>query len=258
MADLRGHTGTEASAMSGALWLTSAVAAARRGKRALAVERVRDRAAPLAQTTGETNIGRTAFGPTNVALHLVSIALENGRAGEALDLADRIDPTPLASRERRITYALDIARGYALRREPGAALLYLGQAESAGSEEIRYNPGAHDTLRRVYQCARPSMRSQEATAKQPVIAGVLDFDRALWGDPAADWTIRMAAAKDDERKAFWDAYGPRERSPAAAWRARIYEARHLGALRLERHRLGNAEAVRDSYTALAEVLAGLV
>ncbi|PZT74872.1 phosphotransferase family protein [Streptomyces sp. AC1-42W] len=94
-------------------------------------------------------------------------------------------------------------------------------------------------------------------APEPVITGVLDFDRAWFGDPAADWTIRMATAKQDERTAFWETYGAVDRSPAAVWRAGIYEARHLAAIRLERHRLGKADAVRESYDTLAGVLAAL-
>lgn len=97
----------------------------------------------------------------------------------------------------------------------------------------------------------------DPAAPEPLITGVLDFDRCLWGDAAADWTIRMATAKADERTAFWESYGMLDRSPAAAWRARVYEARHLGAIRLERHRLGKADAVRESYDTLAGVLAGL-
>lgn len=97
----------------------------------------------------------------------------------------------------------------------------------------------------------------DPAAPEPVITGVLDFDRTWFGDPAADWTIRMATAKDDERAAFWDSYGAPDRSPAAVWRARVYEARHLGAIRLERHRLAKVDAVRESYSAMAEVLAGL-
>ncbi|MFB8441228.1 phosphotransferase family protein [Streptomyces niveus] len=97
----------------------------------------------------------------------------------------------------------------------------------------------------------------DPTAPEPVITGVLDFDRCLFGDPAADWTIRMANAKDDERTAFWESYGEPDRSATALWRARVYEARHLGAIRLERHRLAKPDAVEESYGAMAEVLAGL-
>ncbi|MFF4755536.1 phosphotransferase family protein [Streptomyces sp. NPDC002514] len=97
----------------------------------------------------------------------------------------------------------------------------------------------------------------DPTAPEPVITGVLDFDRCLFGDPAADWTIRMAKAKTDERTAFWESYGTPDRSTAAVWRERIYEARHLGAIRLERHRLAKPDAVEESYGAMAEVLADL-
>ncbi|MBV9026633.1 MAG: aminoglycoside phosphotransferase family protein [Streptomycetaceae bacterium] len=93
-----------------------------------------------------------------------------------------------------------------------------------------------------------------ATAPEPVITGVMDFDRTLFGAPEADWTIRMALAKQDERTAFWESYGPLDRSPAAVWRSWIYEARHLGAIRLERHRLGNADGVKESYVSLGKVL----
>ncbi|MFE5084438.1 phosphotransferase family protein [Streptomyces mirabilis] len=97
----------------------------------------------------------------------------------------------------------------------------------------------------------------DSEAPTPVITGVLDLDRTLFGDPDADWTIRMACAKRDERTAFWDAYGPRDASRAVTWRSLVYEARHLGAIRLERHRLHNSDGVRDSYASMAAVLAQL-
>jgi aminoglycoside phosphotransferase (APT) family kinase protein len=95
----------------------------------------------------------------------------------------------------------------------------------------------------------------DADAPEPRISGVLDFDRTEFGDPAADWTIRMAQAKDDEREAFWESYGDLDRSPDATRRAAIYEARHLAAIRLERYRLGKHEAVKEGYDAMAKVLA---
>ncbi|MFF6980316.1 hypothetical protein ACFZAV_22020 [Streptomyces sp. NPDC008343] len=70
-------------------------------------------------------------------------------------------------------------------------------------------------------------------------------------------TIRMASAKADERRAFWDTYGPRDTDPASAWRTLIYEARHLGAIRLERHRLNNASGVRATYDSVSTVLTTL-
>ncbi|MFD7153070.1 phosphotransferase family protein [Kribbella sp. NPDC059898] len=97
----------------------------------------------------------------------------------------------------------------------------------------------------------------DPAAPEPRITGVLDFDRTEFGDPAADWTIRMAQAKPDERKAFWDTYGPLDPSPSATWRAAIYKARHLAAVRLERHRLNNPTAVHQSFDDLSKLLTDL-
>jgi aminoglycoside phosphotransferase (APT) family kinase protein len=96
----------------------------------------------------------------------------------------------------------------------------------------------------------------DGSAPEPMITGVLDMDRTIFGDGPADWTIRMAKAKADERESFWEGYGPLDRSDAAVWRSRIYEARHLGAIRLERHRLSKDD-VRESYSAMSAVLADL-
>ncbi|MFE9481276.1 hypothetical protein ACFYNM_22050 [Streptomyces spororaveus] len=57
--------------------------------------------------------------------------------------------------------------------------------------------------------------------------------------------------------AFFDAYPRPVETEAVAWRRHVYEVRHLGALRLERHRLGNEAGVRDSYPAVAEELSAL-
>lgn len=89
----------------------------------------------------------------------------------------------------------------------------------------------------------------------PTIAGICDHDRASWGDPAADWPIRMALRRPGtERDAFWTGYGARMDGPDARLRASIYEARHVAMARLERHRLARHDAVAASYRELATVL----
>ncbi|MFI5689676.1 hypothetical protein [Streptomyces sp. NPDC051636] len=56
---------------------------------------------------------------------------------------------------------------------------------------------------------------------------------------------------------FWEVYGRLDQSENALWRRQVYEARHLGAVRLERHRLGNYEGVRASYDSMADILAAV-
>jgi aminoglycoside phosphotransferase (APT) family kinase protein len=87
------------------------------------------------------------------------------------------------------------------------------------------------------------------------LTGVLDFDRASWGAPDADWTIYMAERRTSpERASFWETYGSLETDPVARL---IYRARHLGAIRLERHRIGRHDLLDETYTELAGILSGL-
>jgi aminoglycoside phosphotransferase (APT) family kinase protein len=92
---------------------------------------------------------------------------------------------------------------------------------------------------------------------EPTICGVLDYDRASWGDPAFDWAIFLAGMRPGtERDAFWETYGPRASTPAALRRDLYYQAIHIGAARVERHRLGR-QTVPATYNQLREVLDGL-
>lgn len=95
----------------------------------------------------------------------------------------------------------------------------------------------------------------EPGAAEPTISGVFDNDRTSWGDPESDWTIFMAAKKPGtERDAFWETHGPRPSTASAARRSLFYLAKHLGAIRLERHRLGNTDAVPETYEQVRDVL----
>jgi len=94
-------------------------------------------------------------------------------------------------------------------------------------------------------------------APEPRITGVVDSDRAWWGDPLADWTIYRAAQRQGgERQAFFDSYGQLPGGAHDRLRARFYLARHLVAIRLERFRLGDTE-LSATYDDVGEVLAEL-
>jgi aminoglycoside phosphotransferase (APT) family kinase protein len=93
-------------------------------------------------------------------------------------------------------------------------------------------------------------------APEPTITGVLDHDRASWGDPAADWTIFVAGQKSG-MEPFWETYGRPHDTPHARWRTLIYRAVHVGASRLERHRLGRHAKIPASYDDMREILGHL-
>lgn len=98
----------------------------------------------------------------------------------------------------------------------------------------------------------------DPTAPAPTITGVIDHDRASWGDPLADWTIFLATRRrNPQRDQFWDAYGPLADTPATTWRLLVYRATHLGAVRLERHRTGHHDTIPETYSDVSDVLDAL-
>jgi len=67
----------------------------------------------------------------------------------------------------------------------------------------------------------------------PTIVGILDADRAWWGDPMADWTMFVLAkgATPETRQfhaRFWQAYGQPEPTPETMFRNAVYEALNVG------------------------------
>jgi aminoglycoside phosphotransferase (APT) family kinase protein len=93
-------------------------------------------------------------------------------------------------------------------------------------------------------------------APDATITGVLDFDRASWGDPMADWTIhRVRQLPGTEADAFWDTYG----TPAtSAVREQFYRARNLVGVRLDIHRRGiDLDDVPPVHWDVSEVLSQL-
>lgn len=156
-ADLR------AKAMEGALQLVAVIAASRRRQWWAARDRLHDLAAPVARITGEGNVMWTAFGPTNVELHDVSVSMEAGDAAEGLHRADEIDTRPLLSREREFTFTLEVARCYDLRREDAAVLLYLLDLEQMAPEDLARAPLARDMVLGLMRRAR-AMQARQAEA----------------------------------------------------------------------------------------------
>jgi transcriptional regulator with XRE-family HTH domain len=142
--------------VAGALWLIAAVAAARRTDAGAAGERL-DRAQRLADLLDtDSNHRWTAFGPTNVAIHRVSVAVELGDAPGALAAAAAVDldRLPDGLRSRRVQVQLDIAWAHAQRRRDAEALVALLEVERAAPQVTQRNAVARDTIRQLLARAR--------------------------------------------------------------------------------------------------------
>jgi transcriptional regulator with XRE-family HTH domain len=140
--------------LRGAFQLLLAVTAARDNDRTAAYGHL-ELARELAGQLGEDrNDFGTEFGPTNVDLHAVSVAVELGDAGQALDLAEAVDPASL-SPERRARYSLDLAQAHAMRRQVGEALRLLELAEQLTPEQIQSHRLARAVARDLLHLSGP-------------------------------------------------------------------------------------------------------
>jgi transcriptional regulator with XRE-family HTH domain len=151
----------EALSLYGAFHLVLAITSARDNDRAEAHQHL-DQAREIADRIGEDrNDFGTEFGPTNVALHAVGVAVELGDAGQALDLARQIDPDQLSA-ERQARYNIDLALAHAMRRQIGEALNCLEKAEKLTPEQTRTHRVARAVTRDLIQLSgsrpRPELR----------------------------------------------------------------------------------------------------
>jgi hypothetical protein len=160
--------------VAGALWLIAAIIAARKTDRGEAWQRL-DRAETLAELLGQDgNHAWTGFGPTNVAIHRVSVAAELGDVGEALHAAAAVDqdrlPPGLLSRRAQVN--LDLAWAQAQRRRDAEATLHLLEAERIAPQVIRHNVIAQEIVREML--ARGSRRQTTALSMLAQRAGLLE------------------------------------------------------------------------------------
>ncbi len=137
--------------------LASALLAARVGDRDEVAGHMTE-AAALAERTGERNTALQHFGPTNVALWRVALAVDLGEGPAAAEAAE-VDPMPvevLGSRLRTANLSLDLARGWAQADgdRDERALRQLDAADRAAPTLVRNHPLARELLAELYVRAR--------------------------------------------------------------------------------------------------------
>lgn len=151
----------ERMSMFGALHLLRAAQFARLGDEHGVVTAL-DVAERVAAQLGDRNDFWTVFGPTNVGIHRVWLALELSRPGEAIRQAERYDVTRVPSVERRFAHCTELARAYSIRSEDLAAIHMLLRAERESAEEMRYNVEVRamvrELLRRESAVTRTELR----------------------------------------------------------------------------------------------------
>jgi transcriptional regulator with XRE-family HTH domain len=130
----------------GALNLVRAIVASRRGDAIGAWRAVSDAEAAARQLGSDRNDFGTEFGPTNVQVHAVTVAVELGDAAEALRRAALID-TEVLSPERQARFLIDVARARVQRRDFAGAVEALRRAAALTTEQVRCHPLVRDLVR---------------------------------------------------------------------------------------------------------------
>jgi transcriptional regulator with XRE-family HTH domain len=129
------ESGSASQALHGALLLAGALAAARGNDRAMSQRLLRDAGVVAERVERDDGL----FGPTNVAIHAVTVATELGDATEAIRLGENLDTSalPPSGLCRRAQVHLDVARGYEARRNDEAALHRILEAERIAPQLTR-------------------------------------------------------------------------------------------------------------------------
>ena len=121
-------------------------------------------ATATAARTGETTDYRLFFGPTNARIWQVSMEVDGGDPGKAVELARGVDPLAISARNRRATYYEDTGRALARLGRPDAdasAVRMLLTAERLAPQSIRTSVAARETARGLLERANRRTRGSE-------------------------------------------------------------------------------------------------
>jgi transcriptional regulator with XRE-family HTH domain len=142
----------------GSLHLKSGLAAARAGNRNLADTHL-DEATHTAQRLGtDRDDYRLCFGPTNVNIWSVGLAVEMLDGTEAIKRSQKFTIPATTPRERIGHHWIDLARGYLIHGDKKKAFATLHEAKKIAPTQTRYHPMVHETIRVL---AREETRSTE-------------------------------------------------------------------------------------------------
>jgi len=138
----------------GTVHLRSAIMAARAGRASPAwdsMSRALDVSARVGRDTRDYGL---LFGPANVAIHEVAVAVELGDADEAIRRGGRLTLPASLSRERSSHHYIDLSRAWLWQRDPGKALGCIAKAEQLAPQRTRYHPMARETVARLLDIHR--------------------------------------------------------------------------------------------------------
>ncbi|OUD02583.1 helix-turn-helix domain-containing protein [Streptomyces swartbergensis] len=145
----------------GALHLAAVIAAVRDSKAPTAWDLLREADRIAGRLGRDANHFHTSFGPTNVQMHGVHLAAEEGDVAEALHLADSVSiPEGVLPLERTTRYLVEVMHANRVNGDQYATLHMLRQIMEASPEEIKYFPLVREAVQSLMKRPRPHMHAE--------------------------------------------------------------------------------------------------
>jgi transcriptional regulator with XRE-family HTH domain len=133
----------------GTVHLRAAVMAARGGMASPAWEHAGYARSVAGRVGRDTKDYGLLFGPTNVSIHEVAIAVELGDADEAIRRGRDLVLPPDLPRERSSHHYIDLSRAWLWQGKADRALSCVAEADRLAPQRTRYHPMARETVTRL-------------------------------------------------------------------------------------------------------------
>jgi transcriptional regulator with XRE-family HTH domain len=148
--------------MAGALHLGAALSEAALGRPDRAAERLDEATRLAARLADGHGFGGMLFGPTNVRVWRLSVAVESGEGGRVRELAKGWDVRAIPVPARHADYWSEIGRGLAASKaDRDEAIMALLRAEKLAPQRIRAHPLIRETVADLHRRARPGSLDRE-------------------------------------------------------------------------------------------------
>ncbi|HSV68235.1 MAG TPA: helix-turn-helix transcriptional regulator [Mycobacteriales bacterium] len=143
----------------GSLHLKQAIVSARANEAQDAWAHIAEAEEVATRAGGDNNFYQLAFGPSNVSIHGVAVAVELGDGTEAVRRSQDFTPPSVMPAERSSHHYIDLARGYLWHGDRKGALDCLHLARKLAPQQTRYHPMVRETLQALARAERRSTHS---------------------------------------------------------------------------------------------------
>lgn len=152
----------EVAQVYGSLHLVATLAAATLGRFDEADAHLAE-AADTATRAAETNFAHLYFGPANIEIWRVMVAVERGEGGKAVEIARALPADSLPpSAERQSALYLDVGRGLATEKATrDQAVMAFRHAEDIAPQKVRANPFVREAVTDLLRRARRDAGGRE-------------------------------------------------------------------------------------------------